>query len=200
MANRRVPSAREDELLEAAYNYALVHGLAGLSLRPLAAAIGSSPRVLLYLYENKDGLVRALLARARADELAMLQQLREDNAGANLDEALARIWDWLADPSHRELLALWLEGYARSLTDPQGPWEDFAANTVNDWLAVLAEFQSPSERDSENGLVQRTAALSLLRGALLDLLATGDLDRTTTAVRRQLDSSKRIASANGEPH
>ena len=62
------PSARQAELLEAGYAYALTHGLADLSLRPLAAAIGSSPRVLMFLFGNKDGLVRALLARARADE------------------------------------------------------------------------------------------------------------------------------------
>ncbi len=36
------PSARQTELLDAAYRYALEHGLADLSLRPLAAAIGSS--------------------------------------------------------------------------------------------------------------------------------------------------------------
>ncbi len=61
------PSARQAELLELAYRYALEHGLADLSLRPLAAAVGSSPRVLLYLFGSKDGLVRALLARARSD-------------------------------------------------------------------------------------------------------------------------------------
>ncbi|BEL03283.1 TetR family transcriptional regulator [Actinoplanes sichuanensis] len=71
------PSARQVELLEAAYRYALEHGLADLSLRPLAAAIGSSPRVLMFLFGNKDGLVRALLARARADELTVLDNLGE---------------------------------------------------------------------------------------------------------------------------
>ena len=30
----------------------------------------------MFLFGNKDGLVRALLARARADELAALEQLR----------------------------------------------------------------------------------------------------------------------------
>ena len=59
------PSARRVELLERAYQYALSHGLGDMSLRPLAAAIGSSPRVLLFLFGSKDGLVRELLARAR---------------------------------------------------------------------------------------------------------------------------------------
>ena len=65
-------SARETELLEKAYAYVLEHGLADMSLRPLATAIGSSPRVLLVLFDSKDELVARLLSRAREDELAML--------------------------------------------------------------------------------------------------------------------------------
>lgn len=172
--------------MEAAYRYALTHGLADLSLRPLAAAIGSSPRVLLYLFDSKDALVRALLARARADELAMLQRLRDDNPGAELPEALSRIWEWVADPAHRDLLTLWLEGYARSLTDPSGPWAGFAEQTVSDWLAVLKEFQPRAERTSRDGADRRTAALAILRGALLDLIATGDADRVGGAMRQQV--------------
>ena len=44
----------------------------------------------------------------------------------------------------------------------------------------------PSERDSEEGAARRTLALAILRGALLDLLATADHDRVTAAVRHQL--------------
>ena len=186
MTGKRAPSAREDELLEAAYRYALTHGLADLSLRPLAAAIGSSPRVLLYLFDSKDGLVRALLSRARDDELAMLEQLRRDNAGADLPEACARIWRWLSDPAHRDLVALWLEGYARSLTDPGGPWAGFAEQTVRDWLAVLEDFQPVAERATRPGAARRTAALAVLRGGLIDLLATGDRVRVDDAVRDHL--------------
>jgi AcrR family transcriptional regulator len=182
------PSARKTELLEAAYNYALTHGLTDLSLRPLASAIGSSPRVLLYLFDSKDGLVRALLARARTDELAMLEQLEKNNAGTDLPEALIHIWDWLAAPAHRNLLALWLEGYARSLTDPDGPWGGFAKQTVTDWLTVLKQFQPSAVRATAAGVAERTAALALLRGSLLDLLATGDIPRTTKAMRRQVQS------------
>ena len=69
----RSPSPRKKELLERSYGYVLQHGLIDMSLRPLAEAIGSSPRVLLFLFGSKDGLVRELLARAREAELAMLR-------------------------------------------------------------------------------------------------------------------------------
>ena len=186
----RAPSARQGELLDAAYRYALAHGLADLSLRPLAAAIGSSPRVLLFLFGSKDGLVRELLAKARRDELAMLTTLRDSASGRDavddLPSAIRVTWRWLADATHRPLLMLWCEAYARSLIEPDGAWADFARQTVDDWLLVLADAQTPVRRRTRTGLAERTLALAVLRGALLDLLATGDVERTTAAVERHL--------------
>ncbi|MER5371379.1 TetR family transcriptional regulator [Streptomyces sp. NPDC002722] len=179
-------SARQNELLEAAYQYALVHGLAGLSLRPLAEAIGSSPRVLLFLFESKDGLLRALLARARADELALLDRAGQPDHPTGLVPAVERVWTWLAAEKHRPLLRLWAEAYTRSLIQPNGAWAGFARATVEDWLGVLAGSQPPPERESEDGATRRTLALAVLRGALLDLLATDDEKRLTEAVLHQL--------------
>jgi AcrR family transcriptional regulator len=173
-------SPRRQELLELAYRYVLEHGVADLSLRPLAAAVGSSPRVLLFLFGSKDGLVQALLARARQDELALLDRVRGDGAVKRDPISVAsELWRWLAAQEHRALLKLWVEGYARSLIDPDGPWRTFAAATVADWLELLSEVSSDA--------VERTLILAVLRGALLDLLATGEVDRVSSAVARLLD-------------
>lgn len=182
-------SPRRRELLEAAYRYVLEHGIADMSLRPLAGAIGSSPRVLVFLFGNKDGLVRALLARARADELALLDRLREATADeiVGLPRAVEEVWAWLAADEHRGLLRLWVEAFARSLTESGGVWAGFAQATVEDWLTVLADCQHPEERYRDAGIADRTRALAILRGALLDLLATGDRRRVDAAVTREVD-------------
>ena len=181
-------SPRKRELLEASYAYALANGLADLSLRPLAKAIGSSPRVLLFLFGSKDGLMRALLARARQDELAALAALRTRQEHATLADTGREVWAWLVAPSHRALLSLWLEGYARSLRGEPGPWERFAAETVDDWLTLLAAAQPAVRRRTRAGEAERTLLLAVLRGALLDVLATGDADRASRAVERYLDT------------
>ncbi|GAA3048053.1 TetR family transcriptional regulator [Pseudonocardia yunnanensis] len=173
-ADRQVLSPRREELLEMAYRYVLRHGLTGMSLRPLAEAIGSSPRVLIYLFGSKDGLVQALLARSRVDELDLLAAAGPTGEPA---EAVGRLWRWLADPAHTDLLRLWAEGYARSMVEPHGPWGGFAARSVEDWLDVLGEVFDRTDA---------TAVLAVLRGAMLDLLATGDVERTTAAVHRQI--------------
>jgi AcrR family transcriptional regulator len=178
----REPSARRAELLEAAYRYVLEHGLVSVSLRPLAAAVGSSPRVLLFLFGSKEGLVRALLDRARSDEMAALDRVRSSSDGCHARQAAEVIWGWLVAPDHRALLTLWVEAYARALLEPDGAWAGFAEQTVRDWLDVLAVAVVTPDGDA----VERTLLLAVLRGALLDLLATGDVERTTAAVRLHL--------------
>lgn len=181
MSANATASPRREELLERAYGYALEHGVADMSLRPLAAAVGSSPRVLLFLFGSKAGLVQALLARARRDELALLDRARAAGAaGRDLVGIAAELWTWLSAVEHRGLLKLWVEGYARSLIDAdEGPWAGFARATVADWLELLGEVPGDA--------TERTLILAVLRGALLDLLATGELERVSAAVERQLE-------------
>lgn len=177
-------SERRDELLERAYQCVVANGLSGMSLRPLAVAIGSSPRVLLFLFGSKDELIRALLTRARADEVARLASVRFADGG-DLAAVAAEVWEWLCEDEHRGLLNLWMESYARSLVEPDGPWGGFARRTVDDWLALLGE-AGPNAGETE-----RTLVLALLRGALMDLLATGDRERTSRAVLMGLCSLRR---------
>ena len=207
------PSARREELLDRAYRYALEHGLADLSLRPLAAAIGSSPRVLLFLFGSKDGLVRELLAKARADELGYLARqgaagqdaASQDAAGQDaasehgLPAMVAATWRWLAAERVRPLLTLWTEAFGRSLVEPGGPWSGFASQSVADWLQVLAAAQpagNAGEPAANPGAgADTTLALAVLRGCLLDLLATGDTERVSAAIGRYV---RLTAGANAE--
>ena len=186
VATAPADSPRRDELLERAYRYVLEHGVADLSLRPLATAIKSSPRVLLFLFGSKTALVLALLARAREDELDLLDCVRSSSGDSDLAAVASELWRWLAADEHRTLLTLWVEGYSRSLLDPEGPWGGFARASVGDWLTVLADAQPQRLRRSAAAEAERTLVLAVLRGALLDLLATGDLERTTNAVTQQL--------------
>jgi AcrR family transcriptional regulator len=190
-------SPRRAQLLDLAYRYAVEHGLACVSLRPLAAAIGSSTGVLLFLFASKDGLVRAVLDRARADDLAALSAPRARTGDrATLPATAGRAWSRFTDPRLRTQRALWFEACARSLVDHDGgPWAGFARASVDRWLAEFAMTQPPSERDTPTGRAERTLTLAVLRGALMDLLATGDAERTTAAVRRHLAALSPVGEA-----
>ena len=173
-------SPRRQELLERAYEYVLEHGVGDLSLRPLAAAVSSSPRVLLFLFGSKAELVRALLARAREDELALLERRAGRRSRRRSGRGRHRAVGVVGAPEHRGLLTLWVEGYARSLIDPDGPWAGFAVDTVADWLDVLARWRRPRPQTPTRPSCWRSCG-GAARPARLR-----DGQRTTDAVNREL--------------
>ncbi|MGH3330798.1 MAG: TetR/AcrR family transcriptional regulator, partial [Nocardioidaceae bacterium] len=62
--------SRRDELAEQATDYVLGYGIAGLSLRPLAAALGTSDRMLVYHFGSKDALVAEVIERSNGRSIA----------------------------------------------------------------------------------------------------------------------------------
>lgn len=179
-------SPRREELLQAALGYAEVHGLSQLSLRPLAAAVGSSPRVLLYLFGSKDGLVRAVLDAARAQQRLLVQQaLTEDPA--DVAALVRRLWAWLAADEQRGVTRLFFDAFTRSLTAADhGPWAGFARSSVQDWQQMLHAAARGAGLDEQSATAQATLYLAVLRGLLLDLHATGDRERTDAALQALL--------------
>lgn len=154
-------SPRRRELLAATLAYAAEHNLSDLSLRPLAAAIGSSPRVLLYLFGSKDGLMREVLAAGREEQLALVERAYAEAADPRA--ALELLWEWCTAPHRRSTLRLFFEGYVRSPGD-DGPWHGFATASLDDWIP-------PFERLFADTDIPATLALAVLRGLLLDVIA-----------------------------
>jgi hypothetical protein len=131
--------------------------------------------------------VQALLDGARQDELALLEHARAAGAGGRDPVAVAsELWNWLAAEEHRALLNLWVEGYARSLIDPDGPW----GGSRRPRCRTGSTCSGRSRRTPASALI-----LAVLRGALLDLLATGELERVSGAVNLQLA----LMRAAGDP-
>lgn len=175
-------SPRRAELLDACYRYLLEHGLSGLSLRPLAAATGTSPRVLLFLFGSKEHLVRELLALARREQLALAAGSLDPDAARGGFEALTdRLWTLLSAPEQRAMVRLTYEAFLRSVSRDPGPWQGFAAETARDWLELLIAAQPDTPHAAAEATATRT--LALIRGLLLDLLADEDPGRVAAAVR-----------------
>jgi AcrR family transcriptional regulator len=91
---------RRGKTLALAAEYVLEHGLEGLSLRPLAAALNTSPRMLLYDFGSKEELIDAILAEVRRREEALIAEREIDFHGAP-GEAIAAVWDWVSADERR---------------------------------------------------------------------------------------------------
>ncbi|NUT03269.1 MAG: TetR/AcrR family transcriptional regulator [Hamadaea sp.] len=190
-------SARRAELLAKLLDYSRAHGLADMSLRPLAAAVGSSPRVLLYFFTSKDQLVREVVAHSRREQVELVQAeltvpATDDAAGEPAGRsAVDRLWQWLTDPDNAHVERLFFESYALSLRAEPGAWEGYGAASVAEWLPQLrpvAERLMPGADPD----VAATLLLATVRGLLLDRLATGDswrTDRAMTMFLRGLDGT-----------
>jgi AcrR family transcriptional regulator len=162
-------SSRRAELLERLVEYSKTHGLSDMSLRPLAAAVGSSPRVLLYFFGSKESLIKEVHGYLRREQLELVERLvRLDHA-----DPVRALWDWLSDPAHADVERFFFEAYARSLHDTTGPWARFGENSVREWLPHVTRMLDAAGSP--------TLVLAALRGLLLDLLATGDRDRVFAA-------------------
>jgi AcrR family transcriptional regulator len=173
-------SARRQELLRRTLDYAAEHSLSDLSLRPLAKAIGSSPRVLLYLFGSKSGLIRDVLALNRAQQMDLLREATHSSAGPR--ETLDRLWAWLIHPARDNLRRLFFEAYTRSAGNHDDAWRGFAEQSVNDWLPPLCALTDNDSAGPE-ATAEATLVLAVLRGLFLDLLATDDYERVTAAWR-----------------
>ena len=172
-------SPRRAELLERTLEYAARNNLSELSLRPLAAEIGSSPRVLIYLFGSKEGLLREILAASRERQLTVVRRAMEESAEPA--EVLGRLWAWLREPGNRQIARLFFEIYSRSLGGGE-PWAGFAVDSVRDWEPPLRRIMAASGAAAPTD-AEVTLTLSVLRGLLLDLLATGEAERIDLAWR-----------------
>jgi AcrR family transcriptional regulator len=174
-------SPRRAELLERTIEYVARTNISELSLRPLAAEIGSSPRVLIYLFGSKDGLLREVLAASRERQLAVVHRAMQESAEPA--EVLGRLWAWMGEPEHLPIARLFFENYSRSLGGGE-PWATFAAESVREWEPPLRRILTAPGADREPTDAEVTLTLSVLRGLLLDLLATGEVERVDLAWRR----------------
>jgi len=160
------PNRRADVLARAA-DYVLERGLAGLSLRPLAKALGTSPRMLLYDFVSKEQLIHEVLAEIRRREETLLT--------ADV-QTLADVWRWISAPEREPFLRLFFEIYVGALGSGE------AVPLVRDWLDFLqTKWRPPVDAATA------TLMVAVVRGLLLDRLATGDRKRTDAAIRRFAD-------------
>ncbi|MGH3502646.1 MAG: hypothetical protein ACRDQA_17405, partial [Nocardioidaceae bacterium] len=95
---------------------------------------------------------------------------------------VSALWRWLTDPQQQPVVRLFFEGYARSLQPDPGPWEEFGRASVEEWLRLLDQVLEAADGPDNRAPRQATLLLAVIRGLLLDLLATGETERIAAAL------------------
>jgi AcrR family transcriptional regulator len=174
----RTSQARE-RLLAAAVRHALDAGIADLSLRQLAAAIGTSHRMLIYHFGSREGLLVAVTRAVEEQQRAALLE-----SGTTPQDAL-RSWEHFSDPALWPQERLFFELYAYALRGRPGT-EGFLDGIVESWVAPIADALVKAGADEATARADARLGVAVVRGLLLDLLATGDRAGTTEAYQRFL--------------
>lgn len=133
-------------------------GLGARSLRDIATAAGTSHRMLIHHFGSREGLLVAIVTEVEARQREVLRSLPVD------ETTLPAMWRHLADPALWPFERLFFECYARG-AQGEPPFDRFAARLVADWLEL---FPRGPRRD------EARLALAVVRGLLLDLVATED--------------------------
>lgn len=159
-------------LLDAVVAYASHHGISNLSLRELAAAIGTSHRMLIYHFGSREQLLVAVVEVNEAEQRAAVTEALADGDGTAHD-VLRRAWDRWADPVMWPSERLFFELYGQALQGRPGT-TSLLDSVVTSWIeAGSAALQSQGVAMTDAGDRARLN-LAVVRGLLLDLLATGD--------------------------
>ena len=93
-------------------DYALEHGLIGLSLRPLAASLGTSDRMLLYHFGTKDNLVAAVLRESNDRAVAGINALAPSR---DLRAAVHDLWSVVHSTELESCTRVYVEAAALGL-------------------------------------------------------------------------------------
>jgi AcrR family transcriptional regulator len=160
--------------------------MANLSLRPLARALSTSPRMLLYHFGSKEQLVTEILAAARLRQAELTARWLGEQPNLGPAELLKRFWHWQTD-QHRPFLRLFFEVYGLALQEPTR-FPGFPKDAVHDWVPLIARRLEEAGVPGSQAPIAARVVIAGYRGLLLDVLATDDVERTTEALDLFLDA------------
>jgi AcrR family transcriptional regulator len=147
-------------------------GTHDLTLRGLAAAVGTSHRMLIYHFGTIDDLVTAVVGEVEDRQRTALAGLAV-HPDAELGELAQAFWRKVSAPELRQLERLFFELYGRLLLR-EG--RDADRLLVAPWLDAVQELGVARGYDARTARALARLGTAVTRGLLLDLLATDDAD------------------------
>lgn len=174
------PDRRRD-LLDAVIATVAADGIGGRSLRDIAAASGTSHRMLIHHFGSRDELLLSIVEEVERRQTTMLDDMPDEPAAA-----IEATWADVSRPELRPFERLFFECYARGAQGEE-PFTRLIPQAIGGWLTA-AQAHDPG---LDPALVR--LALAVSRGLLLDLVATDD-DEGVAAAATAFAGLVRLAS------
>jgi AcrR family transcriptional regulator len=132
------------EIVEMLGQHLLAHGLGDSGIRRLARVAGTSDRMLLYYFANKEEILSAVLERIAAGLAESLEAIL-GSTPLPPARALERVWEFVKRDANADPLRQWLDCASRAIRgDPF--FREVVANIGEGWIAWLgAALAAPAE-------------------------------------------------------
>ncbi|MGW0553633.1 TetR/AcrR family transcriptional regulator [Streptomyces sp. NPDC002926] len=167
---------RKPELLAEIVQQLVRTGVGDLSLRPLATALGVSTYTLTYHFGSREQLISEVVQHIEAEQ----HRLTTAWFTGDPAQAVREYWTWLEEPQNLAQVRLVLEVTALPAASQPIP-AAVRSGLVTAWVEALAEALTERGEDPGTARVRASVAAAALAGLALDLLATGDHERTRAA-------------------
>ena len=166
----------------------LAEGLIGLSLRPLAAAVGTSDRMLIYHFGSRDGLVTAIIDESTDRSVAYLRGL---TAPRTVRAGVLRLWRAYHEPPLYSCNLIYVQAAASGYFG-QEPYRTSVRRSNDHWAAAMRDwFERCGAPRAKVGRITQLVESALL-GFHVDL-ATETPEELTRAVRDLADAAQVLA-------
>ncbi len=169
--------SRKQELVQAAVRYLADRGIADLSLRPLAAATGTSARLLIYHFGSKERLVAEVLAALQGRLRDSFSEVLAARRAGQGEAPIRTFWKWAISRRNFASLKLLYELQILAAQNPAG-YARYLKRNSRDWIELVQTALPPEERSA----AMATLLVAVFDGLFLELMSTGDRKRTTAAL------------------
>lgn len=160
---RTPDTERRRQLLDALVTEFATGGVGDRSLRAVADAVGTSHRMLLHHFGSREGLLVAIVEEVERRQMGLLAELPDDPV-----EGFAAMWADVRRPELRQFERLFFECYARA-AQGEKPFARMVPGAVDGWLGEVK-----AAADGPVDVALARLGLAVIRGLLLDLVATDD--------------------------
>jgi AcrR family transcriptional regulator len=187
-----------ERLLDGAIDYVAQHGLADVSLRTLAAALGTSHRMLIHHFGSKERLWVEIVRAVEARQRGVLAQILPDPTEP-AGEAMWVWWKHISNPALWPNERLFFEIYGQALQG-RAHTTELLDGIIDEWLDPATEINVSLGVPEELARAHARLGIAVTRGLLLDLLATGDTAAVDAAMEAFIDIyTSWLERAGGQP-
>lgn len=174
---RTADPAKREELLKAVVSYLEQHGIGDMSLAPMAQALGTSKRMLLYYFGDRAELLTQALDASRPQLGEMFSDIATRDQFA---DAARTVWRELTRGGERRNVRLLLQVLSLAVTDSD-TYGESARTAVDVMIGPIAAALSAIGYPDEDARARATLVVSGLRGLCQDALVTKDRARVDAA-------------------